>query len=125
MAQTTKPSKSVSPKKETEIPVLFNLPVEMPSVYATNIVVQMTDFEVVLSFYETQPPLDTDSLKTPDAETLQRTGVRADCVARVTVARGRFEGFANVISGILKMSKDAERLKGKNVNDSRNRRTAS
>lgn len=106
MAEKPKPVKT---PQAIEIPILFNLPVEMPTVYATNIIVQMTEFEVVLSFYEAQSPLDTESFKTLDIETLQKNGVRADCVARVTIAKGRFENIANVIHGMVRLGKSAEK----------------
>lgn len=98
----TKPINKLVPVKPSEVPVVFNVPVEMPSVYATNIVVQISEFEVVLSFYEAQPSFEAD--KTNET-------VRADCVAKVVIARGRYEGVANVMNGILKMAKAQEKKK--------------
>ncbi len=83
-----------------EIPIVFNEPVEKPSVYATNLTLQMSEHEVIMSFYEAQPSL---ALLSP--EDLQKTGIRADCVARVTIARGRFESFSSIIQELSKQSK--------------------
>jgi hypothetical protein len=89
---------------EIDIPLHFNIPIEMPSVYATNMLVQSGEHEVIISFFEAQVPVfveeDEDNI-----ETLKKVGIRADCVAKVTIAKDRFEGFANAIKGF------ADRLK--------------
>ncbi len=68
-----------------ELPLHFNMPVNMPSVYATNMLIQASEHEIVISFFEAQPPVVS-----PDdenrLENLKKVGIRADCVARVTVA---------------------------------------
>ena len=57
--------------------------------------VQMGDDEVTLSFFEIIPPI------VMDAKTLEK-GVRADCVARITVARARYPDFVKAMAGVLK-----------------------
>lgn len=81
---------------ETQININFNAPVDMPSVYATNVIIQPMEFEVLVSFYEIQPPL----LMGPEAENLailQESGMRADCVAKVIISKQRFEVFADLM----------------------------
>lgn len=68
-----------------------------PSVYATNITVQHTDHEFVISFYEARPPV---VLGTPEerAEQLEAIDhVFAPCVARITVTASRMEGFVKAL----------------------------
>ena len=79
----------------------------MPSVYATNILVQPGEFEVVISFFEIQPPLFPGNDPDANLALLKKTGVRADCVARITVIKERFEGFANAMK---KMATDLKAL---------------
>lgn len=101
----TKNKKPVAKVGEIEIPVQFNLPVDMPSVYATNMLVQVSDQEIILSFFEAQPPLvigDTQE----SIELLKSVGIRADCVAKVIVSPARFEGFVQVLSQVARGIKD-------------------
>lgn len=103
-AKNKKPSLQVG---EMQIPLHFNLPIGMPSVYATNFIVQATDHEVVISFYEAQPPMviegDEESI-----ELLKKVGVRADCVTKVTISRARFDVFAGVVNGFAERLKETE-----------------
>lgn len=105
---TAKNKKLSAQVGEMQIPLHFNFPIDMPSVYATNLLVQATDHEVVISFYEAQPPViiegDEESI-----ELLKKAGVRADCVARVTVSRARFSGFAEVLKGFAETLEATER----------------
>lgn len=82
-----------------QIPIHFNMPVGMPSVYATNMIIQASEHEVIISFFEAQPPLFSDD-DTNNIEVLQKVGIRADCVAKVTIAKNRISGFAKIIKNI-------------------------
>ena len=57
-----------------------------PSVYATNITVQHTPHEFVISFYEAHPPVILGSLEEREAQLEAIDRVYAPCVARITVA---------------------------------------
>jgi len=93
-------------KEETpdsiQVKLNFRIPPRMPTVYAHHMLVQQGEFEVVLSFFEVTPPIiieqiaDTDRLKF-----LQETGLVAECVARVTIAKDRFPGFAQALQQIV------------------------
>ncbi|MHB1296158.1 MAG: DUF3467 domain-containing protein [Anaerolineae bacterium] len=72
-------------------------PEGMVSRYATNLVVQHTEHEFILSFYEAEQPL---LLGTPEENKtyLEDMGhVRATCVSRVIVAAGRMKEFMRVL----------------------------
>jgi len=85
------------------IPLHFNLPIDKPSVYATNMLIQMSEYEIVISFYEAQPPIFTE--KDDNIEMLKNVGIRADCVAKVTVAKERFKSFVAVMNNFAEQIK--------------------
>ena len=81
-----------------QVPLHFNLPIDKPSVYATNLILQVSEYEVIISFYEAQPPIIYGENAETNLATLQKAGIRGDCVAKVIVAKQRFQGFAEVIN---------------------------
>jgi len=84
-----------------EIPIEWIIPEDTVTRYASNMVVQHTESEFIISFFETQPPI---ILGTPDeAEALmsQLRSVRAKCVARVVVSPKRMEEFITVLQNNL------------------------
>ncbi len=83
--------------ESVQMPLHFNMPVGMPSRYATNVLLQAGSDEVIISFFEAQPPLVmTDD---PQAiEMLKKTGIRADCVSKIVVPKSKFLGFSQAIA---------------------------
>lgn len=82
----------------------------MPSVYATNIVLQQMEHEVLVSFYEIQPPiLFGGENEAKSLEILKKTGLRADCVAKVIIAKQRFGDFAEVMKKLANDLKAVEK----------------
>ncbi len=83
-----------------QIKVNFRIPGRMPSVYAHNMLIQAGEDEITLSFYEViLPPI----MGTPSEEqvnALKEIGLVAECVARVTVAKSKFLGFAGAMQQI-------------------------
>ena len=86
-------------QEKADISINFNLPIEMSSVYATNMLVQAGEDEVTLSFFEAQPPL-LQGTPEENLAILKAQGVRADCVARVTISKNRFGNFVNAMKQI-------------------------
>ena len=82
-----------------QIPLHFNFPIGMPSVYATNVVVQKSEQEVIINFFELQLPF-ADQSNTDEMEMLKRVGLRADIVSKVTVSAKRFKEFARVFNSV-------------------------
>ena len=105
--------RQIKPKtlqKDGQLPISFNVPIDMPSVYATNIVLQQLEHEVLVSFYELQPPfLLGGENEAESLEILQKTGLRADCVAKVTIAKQRFGDFADVMKKLANNIKTTEK----------------
>jgi hypothetical protein len=88
------------------IPLLFNVPIGLASRYAHHMLVQTSENETTLSFFELMPPLLTGSIE--EQKEILKKGVRADCVSRVTIARARFPEFVKALISQL----TAEEKKG-------------
>ena len=82
------------------VKVNFRITGRMPTLYAHHMVVQPGEHEVTISFFEVVPPLITDNSE-DQIKLLQEVGIVAECVARITVAKSRFPGFAQVMQQIL------------------------
>lgn len=105
-----RPIKPKTPTQDDQLQISFNVPIEMPSVFATNILVQQMEHEVLVSFYEIQPPLLLPgSNEAENLAILKKTGMRADCVAKVIIAKQRFGAFADVMKQFATAIKAAEK----------------
>ncbi|NLE43846.1 MAG: DUF3467 domain-containing protein [Chloroflexi bacterium] len=79
------------------VPLEFCVPGELVSRYATNFVVQHTENEFILSFFEAEAPI---LLGTPEENlaTLQSIGsVKARCVARIIVSPSRMPELIRIM----------------------------
>jgi hypothetical protein len=79
----------------------FRIPPRMPSVYAHHLIVQESENEVLLSFFEVIPSIFTGE-EQERIKQAQESGVTADCVARITVAKQQFVRFAAVLAQVGK-----------------------
>ena len=70
---------------------------ESPGVYATNIIVQHTEHEFTISFYEAMPTPVVGSQERKQEIYDSIESIPARCVARVVVAAGRMETFLQVL----------------------------
>ena len=78
-----------------EIPIEWHISDSIVARYATNMAVQHTDREIILSFFEIIPPLIFTS---QDQEVLQSLkSIRANCVARIIVSPERMQKFIDVL----------------------------
>ncbi len=72
---------------------------DTPSVYATNITVRHTEHEFIIGFYEALPPLILGSEEERSQQLAELQKVRAQCVARVSVAASRMGDFVRALQG--------------------------
>lgn len=85
------------PEEVVAVPLEWHIPEGIVSRYASNILVQHTEHEFILYFFETRPPLLLGS------EEEQRTAlhgiqsVKAECFASIVVAAGRFPSFVDAL----------------------------
>jgi hypothetical protein len=83
------------------LPVEWHSSEDIVSRYATNMVVQHSDQEFIISFFEARPPLVLGKPEEIEAKLSQMKSVRADCVARIIVSTGRMPEFVKVLQDTL------------------------
>ncbi len=79
-----------------QVPIRFEVPSNLVTRYATNIVAQPGDYEIIISFFEAHPPIIFGPQSVADSPI-----VPAECVARVAVAAGRLPDFITVLQAAL------------------------
>lgn len=111
------PDQTNSAPDDLQVKINFRVPPRMPSVYAQHMFVQPGLHEVVLSFFEILAPIFTGpQVQVEDRiKTLQEAGVVAECVARVTIPKASFSGFADAMQQIADQISSAE--EPQNAND--------
>ena len=72
--------------------MVWHVPEDLASGYATNIVVQTGENEIWVSFFEVPPPI---LLAPEDAEHLEN--VTAECIARIVITPDRMSKFIEVL----------------------------
>jgi len=85
------------------LPIEWYFPEGLTSRYATNLVVQLTEHEFTLSFFELRQPVVLGSPEERKAKLAQIHSVRAECVARVIVSAGRMPEFLGVLQKQLEI----------------------
>ncbi len=84
------------------VPIKWHIPVGLGSRYAHHMLVQASDFEVTISFFELKPPVILGDISREEQQRILKEGVLAECVARVTVARERYPEFLKAFMGVMK-----------------------
>ena len=90
-----------APKENHELPIEWYIPDDMASQYATNMLVQMTSHEFIISFFQLYPPPVLGSPEEQKAKLAAMASVRATCVSRVIVAAERMPEFVRVLQETL------------------------
>lgn len=85
----------VSPRKQLSID--WQIPPNLVSRYATNIVVQSNESEFIISFFEAHPPIRLVSDDVA-AQLAQIDKLPAECVARIIVPVPKMEGFLSALN---------------------------
>jgi len=67
------------------IPIKWNVPDNIQSLYASNVFVQACEYEISLLFFETQLPLLTGSSEEIINQLKEIDAVQAKCVAKIVV----------------------------------------
>lgn len=80
-----------------ELPIEWYIPEDLPTRHITNMTLQHTEHEFILSFYEQRIPILTGSPDQVRDRIMDLKSIRATCVARLVIANGRFEEIAEVI----------------------------
>jgi len=89
--------------RQVEVPIEWYVPESLVSRYATNMIVQHSEHEFILSFFETPPPLILGESRSEDLKKLK--SIRATCVAQIIVARDRMPRFVDVMQENVKKAR--------------------
>jgi len=86
---------------KVQVPIEWHISEDIDSKYATNLVIQHSEHEFIINFFEMHPPL---ILGAPDQvrEQWQKIeSVQAKCVARIIVSPDRMQEFIDVMQAGL------------------------
>lgn len=89
---------------EMGFPIEWHFQEDLVARYATNMIVQRTENEFIISFFEIKPPV---FLGSPEEIAEQAKGiksVRANCVAQIIVASGKMSSFIEALDRNFKRS---------------------
>jgi hypothetical protein len=86
------------------LPIEWVIPEHIMSRYATNLVVQQTPHEFILSFFEAHPPVILGSPEERKATLERLKSIQVQCVARIIVAKERMPEFVKVLQEHLARS---------------------
>lgn len=103
MSEETPVEGRVSPS--SALAVEWQIPNDMQSRYATNLVVQSGSNEFIISFFELRPPIILGSPEETQAALQQIKSIPAICVARIVVPREKMPDFVKVLNDHLERSK--------------------
>jgi hypothetical protein len=84
-------------QKTRAVPIEWHTPAEIVSRYASNLVVQHTQHEFIISFFEVLPPILLGLPEERQTQLEQIESVQAQCVARIVVAANRMPEFVKVL----------------------------
>jgi hypothetical protein len=87
-------------KKSVKIglPIEWFVPEDIRSQYATNMVVQHTDQEFLISFFEIEQPILLGEAEEIKAKLEQRGKARATCLARFVLTPERMKHFVSILN---------------------------
>lgn len=87
---------------EERVPLNWHIPVGLASRYAQHMLVQASEVDVTLSFFELKPPIIMADTPLEEQKRILKEGITAECVARVTLARARYNEFLKAFMGVIK-----------------------
>lgn len=83
---------------ERDISVEWFIPPDLTSRYANNFIVQHGPGEMIISFFEIEPPIIVGDAEQKRAQTAALTSIRAKCTARIVITVDRAPELAKIIS---------------------------
>lgn len=92
-------------EESVELHIRFRIPQKMPSVVATEMIVQPNADGVLLSFFEIIPPLVSSDVTKEQMESIRQSGVPAECVSRVFVPKSKFKSFVDAMASVIEPPK--------------------
>src|SRR5258707_7592115 len=83
------------------LPIEWYIPENIVTRYATDMVVQSSPLEFVISFFEAYPPLLIGTPEEAKAQAEKLDSIRATCIARFIVSPGKITEFVAVLQQSL------------------------
>ncbi len=100
MVRKAKPKPIEAKPEEVTLKIEWNIPADIVTKFATNVVVQMLENEFKISFFEAKPEIvlgDETKLKAIK----DRGTVRADCIGSFIVTADRMPNFINAMKNVF------------------------
>ncbi len=98
---------------ERKVPIEWHFPEGVSAKYATNITVQRTEHEYIVSFFEIYPPLIVGDSPADVAKQVENIkSVAAECIARIIIAADRFPEFLSVLQANLSIAPHMKHSEG-------------
>lgn len=101
------------PIEKIMIPIEWYVPEGLKSQYVTNMVIQHTDEEFIMSFFEMKTPIILGSPEKIKSTFEHMQTVRAECVSRIIVTPKRMVEFIKVMQKNLTEAGSKIGMKGK------------
>ena|SRR5258708_3755625 len=99
--------------QQVPIPIEWNIPDDIVTRFATNMVVQKIEAGYLISFFEILPPLILGQPNDILEQLKQLKSVRANCFARIVVADAKMTEFSNVLQAMLKQIEEINNAREK------------
>jgi hypothetical protein len=96
-------------RKEIELPIQWVVPDSLVARYANNLIVQHSEHEYIISFFETKPPLIVGEITKEALDSIK--SIRATCVAQIIVAKDRFPGFVEAMQANIEKFQSRQKEK--------------
>ena len=96
------------------VPVEWYIPEHIKTYYVTDMTVQFTGHDFVVSFFELRPPVILGSISERMEQAKRLKSVRKQCITRVAVNVERMPDFIKAFQTNLKRYKDQIERKGEN-----------
>ena len=88
-------------KPKVQVPIEWHISEDINSKYATNLVVQHSEHEFILDFFEMRRPLILGNPNQVREQWQKIESVRAECVAQIIVSPDRMQEFIDVMQAAL------------------------
>ena len=99
------------PETGRSLPITWTIPPGLVSCYATNFVIQRTELEVTLSFFEVQTPIILGSEEQRAEALAKLESVPAICVARVVITPSRLPEILKVLKDHMEQYEQGQKPK--------------
>jgi len=85
------------------LPLEWYVPGDLVARYATNMVIQRSENEFIISFFEVKPPLILGTPESVAEQVEKMKSIRATCIAQIIVAADKMPSFVDVLQRNLEM----------------------